>query len=91
MMKWSAHGETGEFNRKRGSGRPSKLSSKIIEELKMSKYRRGLSVRTISRKLKGKGENISKDSVHRYLKSYLGLKAFKRKRKPNKKNNNKNA
>ena len=51
-------------------GHPS-YHLKIIEELKMSKYRRGLSVRTISRKLKGKGENISKDSVHRYLKSYL--------------------
>lgn len=82
VLKWYVRGNTGEFNRKKESGRQPKLSTKVITELKMSKYKRGSSVRKISRKLKGKGENVSKDSVHRYLKSSLGLKAFKRKRKP---------
>ena len=39
------YGETGEFNQRKGSGMPSKLSSEVIEELKMSKYKIDLSVR----------------------------------------------
>ena len=45
VMKWYVHGETEEFNQRKKSGRPSKLSSKVIEEPKMSKYKRDLSVR----------------------------------------------
>ena len=76
VMKWSQRGESGDFQRKSGSGRPTKLSSKILKELKHSKYRRGFSTRKLSKKLKGKGEDVCKSSVHNYLKKELGLNAF---------------
>ena len=63
-----------------GSGRPSKLSCKMLEYLKSSKYKRF--TRELSRNLSNKGHNISKSSVDRYLKNDMGLKAFKRKRQP---------
>ena len=44
--------------------RPSKLFSKIITKLQKSKYRRGQSTRKLSKKLKVKGENVSKSPVH---------------------------
>ena len=41
VMKWYFHGETEEFNQRKKSGRPSKLSSQAIEVLNISKYKRG--------------------------------------------------
>ena len=53
--------------RKRGSGRPSKISSKILTTLEKSKYKRHQSTRKLSRKLKHSGLTVCKSSVHNYL------------------------
>ena len=78
VQKWSKRGEI--FERKTGSGRPSKISSKILTTLEKSKYKRHQSTRKLSRKLKHSGLTVCKSSVHNYLKKNLGLKAYKRKR-----------
>ena len=82
VQKWSKRGENGTFERKKGSGRPSKISSKILTTLEKSKYKRHQSTRKLSRKLKHSGLTVCKSSVHNYLKKNLGLKAYKRKRQP---------
>ena len=48
VQKWSKHGENGTFERKKGSGRPSKISSKILTTLEKSKYKRQQSTRKLS-------------------------------------------
>ena len=68
VQKWSKRGETGTFERKKGSGRPSKISSKILTTLEKSKYKRHQSTRKLSRKLKHSGLTACKSSVHNHLK-----------------------
>ena len=82
VQKWSKRGENGTFERKKGSGRPSKISSKILTTLEKSKYKRHQSTRKLSRELKHSGLAVCKSTVHNYLKKNLGLKASKRKRQP---------
>ena len=82
VQKSSKRGEKGTFERKKGSRRPSKISSKILTTLEKSKYKRHQSTRKLSRKLKHSGLAVCKSSVHSYLKKDLGLKAYKRKCKP---------
>ena len=72
----------GHLRGKKGSGRPSKISSKILTTLEKSKYKRHQSTRKLSRKLKHSGLAVCKSTVHNYLKKNLGLKAYKRKRQP---------
>ena len=59
-------------------GRPKLLNrvSKII--ITKSLRKRGKSTREIARKLTNKGYFISHTAVHRYLRSDLGVKSFKR-------------
>ena len=40
VQKWSKRGKNGTFERKKGSRRPSKISSKIITNLEKSKFKR---------------------------------------------------
>ena len=47
VQRWSKRGENGTFERKKGSGRPSKISSKILTNLEKSKYKRHQSTRII--------------------------------------------
>ena len=82
VQKWSKCCENGIFERKKGSGRPSKISSKILTTLEKSKYKRHQSTRKLSRKLKHSGLAVCKSTVHNYLKKNLGPKAYKRKRQP---------
>ena len=79
VKKWSIRDENGTFERKKGGGIPSKISSKILTTLEKSKYKRHQSKRKLSRKLKHSGLTVCKSSVHNYLKKNLGIKAYKRK------------
>ena len=58
----------GHLRGKKGSGRPSKISSKILTTLEKSKYKRHQSTRKLSRKLKHSGLTVCKSSVLNYLK-----------------------
>ena len=60
VMKWSKRGESGEFLRKRESGRPTKLSSNIIKTLENSKNCRGKSARKLNKRLQLKDVSVSK-------------------------------
>ena len=63
-------------------GRPKLLNrvSKII--ITKSLRKRGKSTREIARKLTNKGYCISQTAVHRYLRFDLGVKSFKRPKRP---------
>ena len=77
VQKWSKRGKNGTFERKRGSGRPSKISSKILTTLEKSKYKRHQSTRKLSRKLKHSGLAVCKSTVHNYLKRIWASKHTK--------------
>ena len=64
------------------SGRPPKINrvSKIV--LKKSLGKRRQSTRKLASRLTRGGCNVSHMSVHRYLRKYLGVKPYKRPRKP---------
>ena len=62
----------------KGSGRPSKISSKILTTLEKSKYKRHQSTRKLSRKLKHSGLIVCKSSVHNYLKKEFGTQSIQK-------------
>ena len=58
VMNWYVCDETGDFSRRKGSDRSSKLSSNTLNEMQMLKYKRGLSVRKISSNYRGKERTL---------------------------------
>ena len=78
VQKWSKRGENGTFERKKGNGRPSKISSKILTTLEKSKYKRHQSTRKLSRKLKHSGLAVFKSTVHNYLKKEVGTQSIQK-------------
>ena len=83
IQRWWARYRRGEdLGHKPGAGPPSRVSreAKIIMSKSLGKIRN--STRKIATKLKRKGYNISKSTVHRYLKVTLGANAYKRPKIP---------
>ena len=78
VQKWSKRCENGTFQRKKGSGRPSKILSKILTTLEKSKYTRHQSTRKLSRKLKHSGLTVCKSSVHNHLKKEFGTQSIQK-------------
>lgn len=64
------------------SGRPKVLSARAKDVLRKAKDKRHQSCRRLTRRLKNLGENVSRNTVHRYLTKNLKLKAYKRTKKP---------
>lgn len=83
IQRWWARYRRGEdLKHKAGAGRPTTVTreAKIVISKSLGKIRH--STRKIAIKLKQKGHNISKSTVHRYLKENLGATAYKRPKVP---------
>ena len=83
VVKWSQQWKKGEGLENRAkSGRPRVLTARAKDLIRKGKDKRHQSCRRLSRRLKNLGENVSKNTVHRYLTENLGCKAYKRCKKP---------
>ena len=64
------------------SGRPSSLTRVAKIVIAKSVGKRHQSIRKLAKRLTASGHQTSKTAVHRYLRENLGLKSYKRPRKP---------
>ena len=83
VQRWWSRYKRGEtLQHVPGAGRPSKISrvAKIVIAKSLGKIRQ--STRKLAKRLKQRGHEISKSSVHRYLKQTVGATAFKRPKIP---------
>ena len=64
------------------SGRPNQVSgvAKIVCQKAIGK--RGQSVRKLAKRLTRKGYGVSKSTVHRHMRKFVGVKSYKRPRQP---------
>lgn len=79
---WHAHKAGSRLESRPKQGRPKTISrvAKIVISKSVGKRRQ--STRRIATRLSNSGITISKSTVHRYLKGTLGLKSYKRPKKP---------
>lgn len=83
VKKWvQRFRECGDLEDKPRAGRPSVLTNRIKDVIRETRGKRGKSCRKISRRLHNLGEQVSKDTVHRYLTKGLGCKPSRRGKRP---------
>lgn len=83
IQNWWARSKKGEsLKTKQRCGRPKILSKRAKIIIAKSVGKRRQSTRKLAKRLTGKGDRCSKNTVHRYLKNSLGLKSFKRQKIP---------
>ena len=83
LERWLAlHGAGKGLENQEGRGRKSTITriAKIV--IAKSAFKRGHSTRKLSNKLSQRGHPVSKSSVHRYLRTCLGLKPLKSQLQP---------
>ena len=64
------------------SGRPTKVSRVAKIVCAKAANKKGQSVRKLATRLSRKGYQVSKSTVHRYMRHSLGLKAYRRTKQP---------
>ena len=79
---WSRYNRGKTLQHVPGAGRPSKISreAKIVIAKSLGKIRQ--STRKLAKRITQKGHDISKSTVHRYLRKSVGATAFKRPKIP---------
>ena len=79
---WFRFKQNYSLTHRKGAGRPKKMNMAAKMVIVKSLGKRHHSTRKLSTKLKLKGYQISKSTVHNYLRNQLAVKAFKRPKKP---------